>query len=226
MIPVRQETIPPVPSTSPPRMPDGARRTSPGVRSPSRSVERDGRRTASAARLVVVSGCSSGGKSALLEELARRGHRTVEEPGRRVVRFELERGGGALPWKDTTAFARRCAERSLADYAAATGSPGLVFFDRSFIDAYAALRSAGISDLDDLREAIAVFRFVPVVFLAPPWKAIYVTDGERRHGFEEAKAEYLRLKACYPACGYRIFELPRTDVATRAEFVLDRVAGA
>jgi predicted ATPase len=36
-------------------------------------------------RFVVISGCSGGGKSTLLAELARRGYRTVEEPGRRIV---------------------------------------------------------------------------------------------------------------------------------------------
>ena len=33
------------------------------------------------------------------------------------------------------------------------------------------------------------------VFLAPPWWEIYVSDPERRHGFEDAVAEYDRLHA-------------------------------
>ena len=33
----------------------------------------------------VISGCSGGGKSTLLMELARRGHAVVDEPGRRIV---------------------------------------------------------------------------------------------------------------------------------------------
>ncbi len=49
-------------------------------------------------KLVVISGCSGGGKSTLLAELARRGHAVVEEPGRRIVAQELARGGPALPW--------------------------------------------------------------------------------------------------------------------------------
>ena len=57
--------------------------------------------------LFVISGCSSGGKSSLLAELARRGFATAEEPGRRVVREELASGGDALPWINGIAFARR-----------------------------------------------------------------------------------------------------------------------
>ncbi|HEY5105435.1 MAG TPA: AAA family ATPase [Caulobacteraceae bacterium] len=47
---------------------------------------------------MVISGCSGGGKSTLLAELGRRGHATIEEPGRRIVREELtgERALGAL----------------------------------------------------------------------------------------------------------------------------------
>ena len=49
-------------------------------------------------RFVVISGCSGGGKSALLEELRRQGYPTVEEPGRRIVKEQLLSGGTALPW--------------------------------------------------------------------------------------------------------------------------------
>jgi hypothetical protein len=58
-------------------------------------------------RFVVISGCSSGGKSTLIAELGKRGHAVVDEPGRRIVKEELASGGSALPWLDGVAFARR-----------------------------------------------------------------------------------------------------------------------
>jgi predicted ATPase len=66
-------------------------------------------------RFVWLSGCSGGGKSTLLEELRARGHPVVEEPGRRIVKQELDRGGNALPWIDAAAFARRTIDVALAD---------------------------------------------------------------------------------------------------------------
>ncbi|MGO4213890.1 AAA family ATPase, partial [Terriglobus sp. YAF25] len=66
-------------------------------------------------RFVILSGCSGGGKSSLLEELARRGYSVVEEPGRRIVREETEQGGLTLPWMDVAAFLRRAIAISLAD---------------------------------------------------------------------------------------------------------------
>ena len=90
-------------------------------------------------RFVVVSGCSSGGKSTLIAELGKRGHAVVDEPGRRIVKEELARGGSALPWADGVAFARRAMAIALADRAGARSLDGWVFFDRGLIDAAAAL---------------------------------------------------------------------------------------
>ena len=90
-------------------------------------------------RFVTISGCSGGGKSTLLAELAQRGHAVVEEPGRRIVREELAGEGAALPWVDGVAFARRAVAMALRDRAMASTTQGWVFFDRGLVDAAAAL---------------------------------------------------------------------------------------
>jgi predicted ATPase len=81
-------------------------------------------------RFVVISGCSGGGKSTLLIELARRGHAVVDEPGRRIVKEELRGDGSALPWVDGAGFARRAIGVALADRDTASRLGGWVFFDR------------------------------------------------------------------------------------------------
>jgi predicted ATPase len=169
-------------------------------------------------RFVVVSGCSGGGKSTLLEELARRGHATLEEPGRRIVREETARGGTALPWSDIAAFARRAIARALEDREAAARHEGWVFFDRGLIDAAAALEHAtGEPALERYGRA---HRYNTRVFLTPPWPEIYGADAERRHDFAAALAEYERLLEAYPRLGYEVVVLPKVSVAERAEFVL------
>jgi len=90
-------------------------------------------------RFGVISGCSSGGKSTLIAELAKRRYAVVDEPGRRIVKEELARGGSALPWVDRVAFARRAIAIALTDRAVAGSLDGWVFFDRGLIDAAAAL---------------------------------------------------------------------------------------
>ncbi len=167
---------------------------------------------------VILSGCSGGGKSTLLEELARRRYATVEEPGRRIVAEEMATGGTALPWIDLTAFARRAIDMSLDDRDKASTHFGWTFFDRGLIDAACGLQHAtGEPALDTFGE---FHRYHPRVFLTPPWPEIYQTDADRRHGFDEAIAEYDRLLKAYAHLGYEAVILPKTPVAERADFIL------
>jgi predicted ATPase len=173
-------------------------------------------------RFILLSGCSGGGKSTLLTELARRGFATVEEPGRRVVREELASGGAALPWRDPVAFARRITALAKADYEAARTLPGPVFFDRGLIDAAVALDH--LTSESVLADLAGRYRYANPVFLAPPWPELFASDAERRHDFAAAVAEYERLAAAYPALGYEVILLPKTSVAERIGFVLERIA--
>lgn len=172
-------------------------------------------------RFIVLSGCSGGGKSTLLEELRRRGHTVVEEPGRRIVQAELAVGGTALPWLDLAAFARRAIAMALADRAAMQHHPGFVFFDRGLIDAAVALDAEGGEPV--LPALAAAHRYNRQVFLTPPWPEIYAADLERRHDLAAALAEYARLEKAYPALGYEVAVVPKMPVAERADFVLGRL---
>ncbi len=171
---------------------------------------------------VVISGCSGGGKSTLLAELARRGYAVVEEPGRRIVRQELEACGSALPWLDPEAFIRRVIDLAVADLMAASRSGAWVFFDRGLIDAAAGLQHlTGEQTLATIGQSC---RYHRRIFLTPPWPEIYVTDKERGHGFDEAVDEYRRLLDVYPSLGYELMILPKFGVAERADFVLHTLA--
>jgi len=169
-------------------------------------------------RFVVISGCSGGGKSSLLAALAQRGYATVEEPGRRIVRQELDGEGAALPWVDPAAFARRAVALATADLARAARFEGWVFFDRGLIDAVVALQDA--SEESAVADLTLSDRYHRRVFLTPPWREIYRTDPERRHGFESALAEHQRLITAYPSLGYEVTVLPKVGVSERADLIL------
>lgn len=168
---------------------------------------------------MVVSGCSGGGKSTLVAALAARGHTVVPEPGRRIVR-----AGGPMPWDDPVGFARRAVEVALADRERAAAEPGWVFFDRGLVDAASALEAlTGEPVLERLGRA---HRHHRRVFLAPPWKALFAADAERRHGFADAVAEHARLAADCPRLGHEVVVLPRVSVAERVDFVLGTLGPA
>lgn len=167
----------------------------------------------------ILSGCSGGGKTTLLDELARRGFRTVPEPGLRIVREERSGGGKALPWVDPEAFARRALAISREDLVGAQAHEERpVFFDRGLIDAAAALEHAlGRIEPGSYEGAQA---FERSVFLVPPWHENFVTSAERAHSFADACAEYERLVEVYDRLGFAPVILPRESVPARAEQVL------
>lgn len=155
----------------------------------------------------------------MLAELARRGYATVEEPGRRTVKHELQHQGSALPWLDANAFLRHTLALAWKDLELAETLSGWVFFDRGLIDAASGLASL-TNEAVPTRLALED-RYHRRVFLAPPWPEIYVNDPERQHGLDDAIAEYDRLVAVYPALGYDVLVLPKVDVRARADYVLN-----
>jgi predicted ATPase len=169
-------------------------------------------------RFVVISGCSGGGKSTLLAELARRGHAIVEEPGRRIVREEIDHGGSALPWLDEAAFLHRALTMSVADQISAGTHEGWVFFDRGLVDAAAGIQHLTSEPVQALLGETQ--RYHKRVFMTPPWPEIYLSDPERRHGLDSAMAEYSRLLEIYPSLDYEVSILPKIGVRERADFVL------
>lgn len=169
-------------------------------------------------RFVLISGCSGGGKSTLLAELRGRGYPVVEEPGRRIVADEITAGGSALPWADAAAFLRRAIDLALEDMAMTKAHSGWVFFDRGLVDAASALEA--LTGEPVLHAICSTHRYHRRVFMTPPWPEIYVTDSERRHGFEAATAEYRRLMKTLPVLGYDAVVLPKSSPTARADFAL------
>lgn len=168
----------------------------------------------------VLSGCSGGGKSTLLAALGARGVATVEEAGRRIVREQLGSGGDGLPWRNPARFATLVAAACAAQFELHRNASRAVFFDRGIVEGINYFEQRGLPIPDEITRAARQCRFASKVFMTPPWPEIFVNDDERRHGFEEALAEYESLLPCYEAQGYQVVIVPKGPVAERADFVL------
>lgn len=174
------------------------------------------------ARRIVVTGGPGAGKSTLIARLAALGLRTAEEAGRRVIREELASGGGALPWGDRLAFARRMLTLDIAAYEAAGLAGGLTIFDRGAPDVLGYLRLCALVPAPDLTVAADQRRYDDPVFLAPFWPEIFENDAERKQTPDEARRTADMMAEVYSSLGYRVVELPRAPINERVAFVLER----
>ncbi|WP_428483088.1 AAA family ATPase [Qipengyuania sp.] len=170
-------------------------------------------------RLIVVSGCSGGGKSSLLREMAMRGWRVAPEPGRQIVREQTLVGGEGVPWQDLRKFVDLCVSRAAHFYHLAAAFDAATLFDRSIVDAVAALSRAGLPVPEDMSRALAVYRYSATVYMVPPWEDLFENDAERRHSFADAVGEYEALLETYDDLGYALEVLPRASIRERADML-------
>ncbi|PTW39757.1 AAA family ATPase [Rhodovulum kholense] len=172
----------------------------------------------------VLTGGPGAGKTSLITELARRGFHTIPESGRAIIREEMQSGGDALPWADRAAYAERMLERDLHAFSAAQKLSGPVIFDRGIPDVLGYLKLCGLPVAPHIATAAKAARYNRRVFLAPFWDEIFTQDTERKQSQTEAEATCAAMFETYVALGYEIIELPRTDIARRADFVCKQLA--
>src|SRR5271163_1684267 len=127
-----------------------------------------GRVAGKSRQFIVLSGCSGGGKSSLLAELACRGFATYEEPGRQVVKEQLLIGGDALPWANADLFLELTISRSIHHLVQAARSDAIAFFDRGIIDQLGGYGARGLEIPSHFRRAAEQFRYCETAFFVPP----------------------------------------------------------
>jgi len=98
----------------------------------------------------------------------------------------------------------------------------ICFFDRGIPDvlAYMAFFNQAY---DDYFKNACINHQYDMVFLLPPWEAIYQSDNERFETFEEALQIHNYLKSIYESFNYQIIEVPFGTVEERATFILNNI---
>lgn len=169
--------------------------------------------------LFVVSGGPGAGKSTLIAALAETGIAHVPESGRAIIRREVSVNGMALPWKDPNAYAEKMLAQDIANWRNSETRDGPVIFDRGIPDVMGYLKVIGYAVPPHIALAAEQYRYNPRVFLAPPWREIFVQDSERRQSFSEAEATFRTMREVYSSLGYEPVLLPLGSVEQRATFV-------
>lgn len=178
-------------------------------------------------KLIIITGCSGGGKSTLIDTLKSMGYTTMPEAGRIVVKEQITTGGDKLPWIDPMGFCHLLVEKSVEFYKNATqikhAKDNMIFFDRSFLDAISYYKTHAKKDFAFYDELIDKLKFSNPVLMTPPWKEIFSEDSERKHSYESAISEYDRLKRFYPNHGYTVIDVPQSSIEDRIKFILQKI---
>ena len=135
----------------------------------------------------VITGGPGSGKTSLITALGTAGFDVPVEAGRGVIQHQVAIGGDALPWRDPAAFAELMLAWEMRSYHMARERPGPVFFDRGVPDVLGYLRLMQLPVPTHIERAADAFRYSARVFIAPPWRAIFRRDSERKQDFAEAE---------------------------------------
>lgn len=168
---------------------------------------------------VVVSGCSGGGKSSLLSELANRGYLVVHDAGRQIIKEQKIIEGDAMPTMNFEKFLELALSRSLFHFNSQKETDQYIFFDRGIIDSI----QLDLKPSESFKRAGEKFRYNRHVFLVPPWEEIFTKDAERKHDFEETQLEFEKHLIAYKHFGYETSIIPKISVQERVDFVLEKL---
>jgi predicted ATPase len=174
-------------------------------------------------RFHVITGGPGSGKSTLIEALGRRGFAHSVEAGRAIIQDQRTIDGPALPGRDPLAFAELMLSWELRSYRVAQARSGDVFFDRGVPDMVGYFELLGRPVPSHVTRAAERFRYNRLVFLAPPWRAIFTQDAERKQTFEVAERTCEAMVAAYSSCGYELVVLPLASVDERVRFALANI---
>ena len=172
---------------------------------------------------IVISGGPGSGKTTLLNALKTRGFNCSDEISRQLIQEQVSLNSENLPWKNLSSFAELALDRMIEEYQKSLLVKEPTFFDRAIPDIVAYLKVGKVEVQNQYSEALKNYLYQRSVFMAPPWKAIYVNDTERWQTFEEATELYNILTNTYQSAGYTIIQLPICGVEERVDFVLEKL---
>ncbi|MCD7059888.1 AAA family ATPase [Pelagibacterium xiamenense] len=171
--------------------------------------------------LFVVTGGPGAGKTTLLEAAAASGIATVPETGRAITQLQVEIGGRAVHWDDRATYAELMLDRDIQNHQTYARRGVVALFDRGVPDLVGYARLCGLAGTDHIYRAAQRFRYNRSVFVAPPWRAIYANDAERKQDWAEAVKTYETIAQAYEDLGYRLIELPMAPVAERLALICE-----
>ena len=159
----------------------------------------------------IITGGPGAGKTALLNELKKRGHIIVPEVARQIIAEEQAKEianpnyKGIYPFTDLALFEDLVIERQL-QYERKLPSSGKIFLDRALADPIAYAKVGNISLRNDLQRLIAQADYKRVFYLER--LPFYHQDKERKESLELVERIHDGLYEIYDNLGFDIVRVP------------------
>jgi len=171
-------------------------------------------------RRIAITGGPGSGKTTLINHLENQGYVCMHEISRAITLEAQKQGISQLFLKDPLLFSRKLLEGRLMQFKQGKEFKSeFIFYDRGMPDVTAYMDYIGTDYPPFFFNTCHVNRY-DVVFLLPPWKAIYQQDNERYESYVEARLIYSFLRKGYEKYGYQIIEVPTGTLEERTDFIL------
>jgi len=173
---------------------------------------------------VVITGGPGTGKTSLIESLQNRSIVCMPEISRAVTQKAQKDGIDQLFLHDPLLFSRMLLEGRLDQFREPKleeGQPHL-FYDRGLPDVTAYLRYLKTPYPTQFDQTCRDHRY-DVVFLLPPWEAIYQQDNERYESFDQALLIFEYLLSTYQDYGYKVQQVPPASLEERIDYMLNHL---
>ena len=175
-------------------------------------------------RKILIAGGPCSGKTALVEELARRSYYTVPEAALSVINNEERAGSNIFPWTDFEEFNKRVIELQGQNEVVIPQETSLAILDRSLVDPAAYFRRKDLpipSYLDDMvREAHYEQAFILDMLPKSYWDKTKGGMPRIMQTYEEGERIHWFIRTIYRNYGIKTTSIPFVSpIETRVDLV-------
>ncbi len=175
------------------------------------------------AKSIVITGGPGTGKTSIINKLQSQGYPCLLEISRQVTLEARKKGIEQLFLTEPLLFSEMLLDGRKKQHAEATeSSDELIFLDRGIPDIVAYMDFIGSEYPQPFIDACNDHRY-DLVFILPPWEAIYKSDNERYESFDEALRIHDNLLNTYKRYRYNVLEVPFGPVVDRCNFILNEI---
>ncbi len=166
----------------------------------------------------IITGAPGTGKTSLINALRDQGMCCFEEVSRRIIIQQQQHQGNKTPWQDVSGFTSLVYQKTVQELKTPLITDA--FVDRGLADnmAYLKLKEQPVHSM--FKQFNYHKYYHKMVFMLPPWEAIYKEDPQRLQSFKEAQALHLLLQQEYRALGFMVKMIPKTTINNRLNFMI------